>query len=63
MKNGVSRRNGIKTKIETLGLVLCLLLLLPSEARLQSRKPMTIAELVTYSGRGSRTSSLRWRKE
>ena len=36
--------------IRTLGLVLCVLFLLPSEAWLQSRKPMTIAELVTYNG-------------
>src|SRR5262245_39287973 len=36
--------------IRTLGVMLCVLFLLPSEARLQSRKPMTIAELVTYNG-------------
>ena len=36
--------------MRTFGLVLCLLFMLPSEARLQGRKPMTIAELVTYNG-------------
>jgi hypothetical protein len=36
--------------MQMLGLVFCLLLLLPSEAQLQSRKGMTIAELVTYNG-------------
>jgi iron(III) transport system substrate-binding protein len=49
MRSGVIKRNGIKTKIEMLGLVLCVLFLLPSEGWLQSRKPVTIAELVTYS--------------
>ena len=33
------------------GLGFCLLFLMPSEAWLQSRKPMTIAELVTYNGK------------
>jgi iron(III) transport system substrate-binding protein len=50
MRNGVIKRNGIKTKIKMLALVLCVLFLLPSEAWLQSRKPLTIAELVTYNG-------------
>src|SRR5262247_4508693 len=45
----VSRTRG-KVKMNILPAALCLLFLLPSEARLQSRKPMTIAELVTYNG-------------
>lgn len=45
----VSRARG-KMKINILVAALSLLFLLPSEARLQSRKPMTIAELVTYNG-------------
>src|SRR5499426_2335562 len=45
----VSRARG-KMKINILPAALCLLFLLPSEAWLQSRKPMTIAELVTYNG-------------
>src|SRR5215831_15197791 len=45
----VSRARG-KVKMNILSAALCLLFLLPSEARLQSRKPMTIAELVTYNG-------------
>ena len=36
--------------MKTFGLVICLLLLLPSEGRGQSRKPLTLAELVTYNG-------------
>ena len=36
--------------MKVLGLVLCLLLMLPSDVRAQSPKPITIAELVTYSG-------------
>jgi iron(III) transport system substrate-binding protein len=36
--------------MQMLGVPLCLLFLLPSEAWLQSRKSMTIAELVTYNG-------------
>ena len=32
-------------------LVLCLLLLAPSDAWVQTRKPMTISELVTYGGK------------
>ena len=36
--------------MSTFAVVLCVLFLLPSEAWLQSRKPMTIAELVTYNG-------------
>jgi ABC-type glycerol-3-phosphate transport system substrate-binding protein len=50
MRNGVVKRNGIKTKIKMLGLVLCLLFSMPSEAWLQGRKPMTLSELVTYNG-------------
>ena len=45
----VSRARG-KMKINILVAALCLLFLLPSEARLQSRKWMTIAELVTNNG-------------
>src|SRR5262252_3614448 len=45
----VSRARG-KMKINILVAALSLLFVLPSEARLQGRKPMTIAELVTYNG-------------
>src|SRR5262249_16305549 len=45
----VSRTRG-KVKMNILPAALCLLFLLPSETRLQSRTPMTIAELVTYNG-------------
>jgi ABC-type glycerol-3-phosphate transport system substrate-binding protein len=37
-------------RIKMLGLMLCLLLLLPSEAWVQTRKPMTVTEIVTYNG-------------
>jgi len=47
MRSRVIKRNSRKVKMQMLGLVFCLLLLLPSEAQLQSRKGMTIAELVT----------------
>jgi iron(III) transport system substrate-binding protein len=50
MKSRVIRRNGRKVKMQILGLVFCFLFLLPAEAQLQSRKAMTIAELVTYNG-------------
>jgi iron(III) transport system substrate-binding protein len=50
MKNRAVNRNVRKTKMQMLGVVLCSLFLLPSEAWLQSRKSMTIAELVTYNG-------------
>jgi len=50
MKSRVIRRNGRKVKMQILGLVFGLLFLLPAEAQLQSRKAMTIAELVTYNG-------------
>jgi iron(III) transport system substrate-binding protein len=50
MKNLAVNRNVRKTKMQMLGVVLCSLFLLPSEAWLQSRKSMTIAELVTYNG-------------
>ena len=33
-----------------LGLVLCLLLLAPSEGWVQNRKPMSVIEIVTYNG-------------
>ena len=33
-----------------LGLMLCLLLLLPSEGWVQTRKPMNVTEIVTYNG-------------
>ena len=36
--------------MSTFAVMLFVLFLLPSEAWLQSRKPMTIAELVTYNG-------------
>ena len=37
-------------RIKLLGLVLCLLLLLPSEGWGQNRKSMTVTEIVTYNG-------------
>ena len=49
MNHRVVSRIGKKMTISGLGFFL--LFLLPSEAWLQSRKPMTIAELVTYSGK------------
>ena len=48
MKSAVIPSNNGMIRI--LGVTLCVLFLLPSEARLQSRKPLTIAELVTYNG-------------
>jgi iron(III) transport system substrate-binding protein len=50
MRSGISKRNGIATRTKMLGLVFCSLFLLPSEAAPQSRKPMTVSELVTYNG-------------
>jgi hypothetical protein len=46
MKNRIA--SGTNQKITISGLALCLLILMPSEAWQQSRKPMTFAELVTY---------------
>src|SRR6476659_8043484 len=37
-------------RIQVLGLVLCLLLLVLSEGWVQNRKPMTVTEIVTYNG-------------
>jgi ABC-type Fe3+ transport system substrate-binding protein len=48
MRSRVSAQNGGRMKV--LGLALCLLLLVPSEGWVQSRKSMTITEIVTYSG-------------
>jgi iron(III) transport system substrate-binding protein len=50
MKSRLSKQNGSKVKMLMLGLVLCLLFLLPSEAWVQGRKPMTLTEIATYSG-------------
>ncbi len=50
MKSHVTKQNGSKAKMLILDLVLCLLFLLPSEAWVQGRKPMTITEIATYSG-------------
>ena len=50
MKSHLSKQNGSKAKMLMLGLVLCLLFLLPSEAWVQGRKPMTVTEIATYSG-------------
>ena len=50
MKGYLTKQNGSKAKMLILDLVLCLLFLLPSEAWLQGRKPMTITEIATYSG-------------
>jgi iron(III) transport system substrate-binding protein len=50
MRSHAASRNSKKTKIKISTLALCLLFLMPSEARLQSRKPMTLSELVTYNG-------------
>jgi iron(III) transport system substrate-binding protein len=50
MRSHAAWRNSKKTKIQISALALCLLFLIPSEARLQSRKPMTLSELVTYNG-------------
>jgi iron(III) transport system substrate-binding protein len=50
MKIHAARRTGGKTAIKMLGLVLCLVFILPVDGRPQSRNPMTIAELVTYNG-------------
>ncbi|MGB7951240.1 MAG: extracellular solute-binding protein [Candidatus Binatia bacterium] len=49
MKNRIA--SGTNQKITISGLALCLLILMPSEAWQQSRKPMTFAELVTYDGK------------
>ena len=48
MTSRVRAQNGKRIKI--LGLILCLLFLLPSEARVQGRKPTTGTEIATYSG-------------
>src|SRR4030095_14306395 len=48
MKNRVIPPNSIV--MSTFAVVFCLLFLLPSEALLQSRKTMTIGEVVTYNG-------------
>ena len=50
MKGDLSKQNGSKAKMLILDLVLCLLFLLPSEAWVQGRKPMTITEIATYNG-------------
>jgi iron(III) transport system substrate-binding protein len=50
MRSHAASRYNKKTKIKISALALCLLFLMPSEARLQSRKPMTLSELVTYNG-------------
>jgi iron(III) transport system substrate-binding protein len=50
MKGHLTKQNGSKAKMLILDLVLCLLFLLPSEAWVQGRKPMTITEIATYSG-------------
>ena len=49
MKGHLTKQNGSKAKMLILDLVLCLLFLLPSEAWVQGRKPMTITEIATYS--------------
>jgi iron(III) transport system substrate-binding protein len=51
MRNSAVKANGGNLKVKLLSLAVCLLFLMPSEAWLQSRKPMTIAELVTYNGK------------
>jgi iron(III) transport system substrate-binding protein len=50
MKGHLTKQNGSKAKMLILDLVLCLLFLLPSQAWVQGRKPMTITEIATYSG-------------
>jgi len=50
MKGHLTKQNGSKAKMRIPGFVLCLLFLLPSEAWVQARKPMTITEIATYSG-------------
>ena len=50
MKGHLTKQNGSKTKMLILDLVLCLLFLLPSQAWVQGRKPMTLTEIATYSG-------------
>jgi iron(III) transport system substrate-binding protein len=50
MRSRVIEINNGKVNLPLIGLVLCSLFLLPSEAWLQSRKPMTLSELVTYNG-------------
>ena len=48
MTSRVIEQYSKRTKI--LGLALCLLLFVPSEGWVQSRKPTTVTEIVTYSG-------------
>lgn len=43
------RSSFFRTGVKASGLAFCLLLMLPSEARLQSRKPATVADLATYN--------------
>jgi iron(III) transport system substrate-binding protein len=50
MRSHIISRNSEKIKIKISLLALCLLCLIPSEARPQSRKPITLSELVTYNG-------------
>jgi hypothetical protein len=50
MRSHVIKRNSRKIKMKMPSFVLIWLFLLSSEAQLQSRKAMTIAELVTYNG-------------
>jgi len=50
MKGDLSKQNGSKAKMRIPGFMLCLLFLLPSEAWVQGRKPMTITEIATYNG-------------
>jgi Bacterial extracellular solute-binding protein len=50
MRSHTGSRNNKKTKIKISALALCLLFLMPFEARPQSHKPMTLSELATYNG-------------
>jgi iron(III) transport system substrate-binding protein len=50
MTSHVASRDSKKIRIEISILALCLLFLMPSEAKAQSRKPLTLSELVTYNG-------------
>jgi hypothetical protein len=50
MKDHLGKQNASKAKMLIPGLVLCWMVLLPSEAWVQGRKPMTITEIATYSG-------------
>ena len=50
MKSRVIQSDSGTIRTFAVASLLCVLFLLPSEAWLQSRKPMTIAELVTYNG-------------